>query len=277
MPHNKIAKLGLIAGKGTYPRLLAEGARAQGVEHLVVLAFRGETARTTVKPADQVEWLRLGSLDELLQACRKHNLTHVVMAGQLTPVSLFRVRLDSAMRALLADLPQKNAHTIFGALVKQLENMGITVLPASEFMDAHIPSETGVLTGCQPAASALSDIEIGREVARVTSGLEIGQTVVVKDGTILAVEAFEGTDKAIRRAGRLGGPGSVVVKVAKPGHDMRFDIPVIGERTLRVMRRAGAKTLAVPAGRAVMLEKEKLITMADDLGIAVVVFDTEGT
>lgn len=276
MPQNKIAKLGLIAGKGVYPRLMAEGARAQGVEHLVVLAFRGETARATVQPADEVEWLRLGSLDELLHACRKHNITHVAMAGQLTPVSLFRVRLDSAMRDLLASLPQKNAHTIFGALVTQLESMGITVLPASEFMEAHIPQEPGVITVCQPSVDALADLEIGREVARVTSGLEIGQTVVIKEGVILAVEAFEGTDQAIRRAGKLGGPGAVVVKVAKPGHDMRFDIPVIGDKTLRVMRCAGAKSLAVPAGRAVMLEKEKLLRKADDYGIAVVVFDAEG-
>lgn len=269
MSEEKTETLGLIAGKGVYPRLLAESAKKQGVKRLVVLAFRGETARATLQYADEVCRLRLGNLAELLSACRRYELRHVVMAGQLTPTSLFRIRLDSAMRELLGRLPQKNAHSIFGAIVDELEGLGIKVLPASEFMEAHMPA-AGVLTRRKPTAAELADIALGREVARATSELEIGQTVVIKSGTVLAVEAFEGTDKAIRRAGRLGGAGCVVVKVAKPGHDMRFDIPVIGERTLRSMRRARASALAVDAGRAILLEKEKLITRADKQGVAII-------
>jgi UDP-2,3-diacylglucosamine hydrolase len=246
MPEENTDTLGLIAGKGTYPRLLAQSAKEQGVRKLVILAFRGETARETVKYADKTVWLRLGSLTELLDACRNHSLSKVVMAGQLTPTSLFRVRLDSAMRELLAGLAQKNAHSIFGAIVQKLESTGIAVLPASEYMESHMPA-AGTLTRRAPDETELADIELGRKVAHATSGLEIGQTVVIKTGTILAVEAFEGTDQAILRAGKLGGPGCVVVKVAKQGHDMRFDIPVIGDAHAALnaagsRRRAGGRS-----------------------------------
>jgi UDP-2,3-diacylglucosamine hydrolase len=179
------------------------------------------------------------------------------------------VRMDAPMLRLLGRLPARNAETIFGAVGEELRALGISLRPASLFMEHAMPA-AGRLGGRDPTAGEQADIELGFRVAKTTSGLEIGQTVVVKGGTILAVEAFEGTDEAIRRGGELGGPGAVVVKTAKSGHDMRFDIPVVGENTLRALRKIRAAALAVEAGRTILLDREALVTAADDMGLAFV-------
>ncbi|MBN1556737.1 MAG: LpxI family protein, partial [Lentisphaerae bacterium] len=150
--------------------------------------------------------------------------------------------------------------------------IGITLMPASMFMESHMPA-AGLLSQRSPSAGQQKDIELGLRLAKATSALDIGQTVVVKQGTILAVEAFEGTDETLKRAGRLGGPGAVVVKTAKPGHDMRFDIPVIGLHTLTWLKRIKAAVLAVEAGRAILLEREKIIAAADAMQLALTVLD----
>ena len=246
--------LALIAGKGAYPRLLAESARTQGVQRLVAIAFRGETDSAIRHVVDETHWLHVGQLTRLLDTLKLTGVRHAVMAGQITPTNLFRVRMDRAMFDLLRSLPQRNAETIFGAVATALHTVGVELLPALAFMEAHMPA-AGNLSARAPTTVELSDIALGQTVARTTSGLDIGQTVVIKQGTILAVEAFEGTDETIARAGKLGGAGIVVVKIAKPGHDMRFDIPVIGDRTLRLLRKVKAGALAVEAGRAILLER----------------------
>ncbi len=261
----------LIAGNGAYPRLLAESARTHGVRRLCVVAFRGETDPAVARLADEACWLRLGQIGALLDALRRFQCPHAVMAGQITPTALFRVRMDRAALDLLRRLPARNAETIFGAIAAEMHAIGVTLLPASSFMQAHMPA-AGSLSRRAPDAREQADIALGVKVARATSGLDIGQTVVVKEGTVLAVEAFEGTDNAIRRAGKLGGPGSVVVKLAKQGHDMRFDIPVVGTNTLRVLKRIRASALAVEAGRAILLEREKLAGLADRQNLAVFAF-----
>lgn len=267
MPSSSADALLIIAGRGVYPRLLAESARAQGVARIAAVAFKGETDRRLAAVVDEIYWLNLGRLGAVLDACRTSQIQTVVMAGQITPTHLFRLRLDAPMRALLAALPERNAHTIFGAVCDELRAAGLELMEAHRFMESAMPAP-GPLAGPAPDERATADVDLGLRVAKATSGLDIGQTVVVKAGTVLAVEAFEGTDATIVRAGRLGGPGSVVVKVAKQGHDMRFDIPVVGERTIRKLRRAQAAVLAVEAHRTILLDKDKVIAAAARYGIS---------
>ncbi|MCU0857567.1 MAG: LpxI family protein [Pontiellaceae bacterium] len=264
--------LALIAGRDDYPLLLARFARACGVKRIVALAFKGETRRDIADVADRVVWLHAGSLDALLDALRQSGAPCAVMAGQINPKNLFFVRMDAALRTLLKNLPVKNAHTIFGAITAEIEKTGVRLLPASSFMQDCMPC-AGLLTARAPDARELNDIAVGRRVIKETSHLDIGQTVVVKEGMVLAVEAFEGTDQAIRRGGKLGGRGAVVVKVPKAGHDMRFDIPVIGKWTLRSLKKAKATCLAIEAGGAILLQKEELITQANALGLAITVLE----
>ncbi len=266
--------LALIAGRADYPLLLARAARAHGVKRIFAVAFKGETRREIAQVADEVVWLHVGSLGALLNTLKKNGAKHAVMAGQINPKNLFCVRMDKVLLDLLKSLPVKNAHTIFGGITAEIEKTGVKLLPASSFMQDYMPA-AGLLTARAPDARELNDIAIGRRVIKETSHLDIGQTVVVKEGMILAVEAFEGTDKAIRRGGKLGGRGAVVVKVPKHGHDMRFDIPVIGKWTLRSLKKSKASCLAIEAGGAILLHKEELVAQADAMGLAVTVLEAQ--
>lgn len=261
-------KLVIIAGKGAYPRILAESARAEGVARILVLAFKGETNRVIEQFADEVRWVPVGRLSEFLDVLRDFGADQAVMAGQITPTALFRLRPDKAMFNLLAKLEKRNAETIFGAVGEEMRKIGVELKPASLFMRSAMPA-AGPLTGRAPNEREERDIALGLEVAKTTSGLDIGQTVVVKEGTILAVEAFEGTDRAILRAGKIGGAGGVVVKVAKRGHDMRFDIPVIGMKSLKSFKKAGISALAIEAGRTILLEREKIVASANKMNLAI--------
>lgn len=262
----------IIAGRGAYPLELASSARHQGVRRLSVIAFRGETDRAMARHADDVAWIYIGQLRAFLEAVKKTGAACAVMAGQIAPGNLFNLRPDREALALLASLKLRNAETIFGAIGGELGKIGVQLLPASRFMERAMP-ETGLLTRRAPDAREQADIAFGRRISDATSALDIGQTVVVKEGTVLAVEAFEGTDEAIRRAGRLGGPGAVVVKAAKRGHDMRFDIPVIGRRTIKSLRKARASALAIEAGRSILLEREAVLEEANRAGLCIVVFE----
>lgn len=270
VPHHLL----LIAGSGLYPRLLAESARRQGVRRLSLIAFPGETDRALWRLADDVHVVRVGALKELLEAVGAIGATDAVMAGQISPISLFRSRPDAATMELLRSLPARNARTIFGALVARLGELGVQVHPAYRFMEDAMP-DPGLLSQRAPDERESEDLALGRRVAKATSALEVGQTVVVKEGVVLAVEAFEGTDAAIRRGGALGGPGAVVVKTARTGHDLRYDIPVIGARTMRVLRRARVCALAVEAGRTILLERDRLIEEANRMNLAWVAFRSD--
>ncbi|MFH1477365.1 MAG: UDP-2,3-diacylglucosamine diphosphatase LpxI [Verrucomicrobiota bacterium] len=268
-------KLGIIAGRGAYPRILAEGARKQGVRQVVAVAFCGETDPRLEKAADQVVWLHVGQLDAMLEAFRQHGITRAVMAGQIAPSNLFHVRLDSRALAILARLKNRNAKTIFGAIGDELRAIGIELLPAYRFMEDAMPAP-GLLSRRALTERERLDVELGLQAAKATSALEIGQTVVVKEGVILAVEAFEGTDATLLRAGKLGGKGAVVVKVARQGHDMRYDIPVIGLRTLAMLKKIKAAVLAVEARRTILLEKGQIIEEADKQKLAFIAVEVEG-
>ena len=264
--------LALIAGKGAYPLLLARSARDQGVKRIFAIAFKRETDPAIEQLVDEVKWIHVGKLRSMLSLLKESGISQAVMAGQITPSNLFHLRPDLDTVQLLASLKVKNAESIFGAIACRLSEVGVTLEPASLYMESAMPN-SGLLSKRAPNDRERVDIQLGANVAKATSELDVGQTVVVKEGTVLAVEAFEGTDETIRRAGRVGGRDAVVVKVAKRGHDMRFDIPVVGLRTLKMLKRIRASVLAVEADRTILLEKEKIIDEADRLGLCLMAVD----
>lgn len=261
-------KLIVIAGGGSYPRLVVEGAKKAGVERVDVLAVKGSTERATCKAADGVHRIALGGIAEGIRWMGEQGYGGAILAGQINPLSLFRGKFDDEVKRWLAELPVKNAHSIFGKLIEKIEAAGVTVLPASLYMDEHIPG-VGALTRRTLSDGEKSDVKHAVDVARDVGRHDIGQTVMVRSGMVLAVEAFEGTNAAIKRGGKLAGKGSVVFKAAREGHDMRFDIPVVGLKTLKKMKKAGATALAFQAGRLVLLDRAEVISFADRHGIAI--------
>ncbi len=258
----------VIAGSGAYPRFVVEGAKRAGVKRVDVLAVKGSTERATCKVADSVHWIALGEIAAAIRHLGTCGYDGAILAGQVNPLSLFRGRFDDEVKLWLSELPVKNAHSIFGKLIEKIESSGVPVLPASLFMDDCIPLE-GVLTERGFTQEEASDVAHAENVVRDIGRHDIGQTVMVRSGMVLAVEAFEGTNAAIKRGGRLAGRGSVVFKAARVGHDMRFDIPVVGLKTLQVMKRAGATALAFHAGRLVLLDRERVLEFANRNGMAI--------
>jgi len=263
----------IIAGRQAYPAMLAKAAREAGVKRIVVLGFKGETSRDVLPLADEVIWANLGAMKPFLDKLESIGIKQCVMVGQIAPHNLFHLRYDKLAREMMASLPGKNAHTIFGAIVEAIESRGITVLPGNTFMECYTP-DAGQLSRRAPTERERADVALGLKLVKGTSEFEIGQTVAIKDRIIIAVEAFEGTNQTIKRAGRVGKAGTVIVKVPKEGHDMRFDIPVVGVKTFRVMKKAKVSCLAVEAGKTILLEKEKLIALADQLDMAFMAIET---
>ena len=261
-------KLIVVAGAGSYPRLIVEGAKAASVEKVDVLAVRGSTDRATMRAGDHVHVEGVGRTLSGVKWVAENGYDGAIMAGQINPLSLFRTTFDADTRRMLSELPVKCAHTIYGRLVEEFEKRGVKMLPASCYMDGHLPG-VGTITARGPDERELKDAERGAIVVRDMGRHDVGQTVLVKDGMVLAVEAFEGTNAAIRRAGKLGGKGAVLVKGAREGHDMRFDIPVVGLKTLKTMKKAGVTVLAFQAGRLVLLDREEVVDYANRHGIAI--------
>ena len=266
-------KLIIIAGWGSYPRLLIEGAKRAGVRQMDVVAIKGSTDRATWRAADNVHWITLGGIADGIRWCGANGYQGAFLAGQVNPLSLFRGRFDPEVKSWLAELPVKNAHTIFGKLTEKFADVGVPILPASYFMDDQMPG-VGVLTNRGLTESERSDVEHAMQIAEDMGEHDVGQTVMVKSGMVLAVEAFEGTNAAIKRGGKLGRGGGVVFKAARKGHDMRFDIPVVGLKTLKVIKKAGATALAFQAGRLVLLDRESVIAYANAHNIAIVGVDS---
>lgn len=265
---NPIEPLLLIAGSGDYPRLVTESARAAGVRRISLVAFEGETSPEVEKLADEVFRMKVGQLGKLLDAAKKSGATNALMAGQIAPGNLFDLRPDLRALVILARLKVRNAETLFGAVASELASAGVELLPATTFLDEHIAG-TGHIAGPRPKPRLIGDLEFGFRIAKESSRLDIGQTVVVKNGTVLAVEAFEGTNEAILRGGRLGRGGSAMVKVSKPGQDIRFDVPVVGTKTLEAAGEAKVRAIGVEAGATLLLDRAKVARAADDLGIAI--------
>lgn len=258
---NPIESLFLISGSGDYPRLVIEAARAAGVRRIVLAVFEGETSAELEPLADEVHRMKVGQLGKLLDAAKKSGATDALMAGQIAPGNLFNLRPDLRALVLLARLKQRNAETLFGAVAAELASVGVPLLPATTFLDEQMAGK-GLLCGPRLKPRHIADLEFGFRIAKETSRLDIGQTVVVKNGTILAVEAFEGTNEAIRRGGLLGRGGSSMVKVAKPGQDMRFDVPVVGTKTIETAAAAKIHSIGVEAGATILLDRKRVAEVA---------------
>jgi UDP-2,3-diacylglucosamine hydrolase len=257
-----IDTIGIIAGNRSLPLAFAEQARAQGVKRLVAIAFEDETNPALARVVDDLVWLRVGQLSKMIAALKERGVAHCVMLGQIAPRNLFAVRPDLRAVAMLMRLRERNAHTIFGALADELKKDGITLIEPTPWLGPLMPP-AGFLLGPRLTDLRKADIIFGFRVAREISRLEIGQMVVVKEGTVLAVEGFEGTDQCLRRGGELsGGKGAVAVKVAKEKHDLRFDIPCVGAQTLETCAAAGISTLVFEAGRTLLLERDCVEALA---------------
>jgi DUF1009 family protein len=259
----------IIAGNGRFPFLVLDAARDRGVEPLVV-AIKEEAFPELEKNAREIEWLSLGEVARLLELLTERGVNKVVLAGQVKHVQLFSsIKPDGVVEQTLNGMERKNTDALIGAFVSMLEGRGIHVVDSTLFLKPLL-ADAGVMTGRAPDESELADIDYGREIAKRIAGLDIGQTIVVAERACVAIEAMEGTDAAIERAAGLSnGKPLVVVKVSKPQQDMRFDVPVAGVRTIRVMQRANARVLAVDAGRTLLFEREQLIEEANQAGIAV--------
>jgi UDP-2,3-diacylglucosamine hydrolase len=261
--------LALIAGNGRFPFLAARGARRAG-RSVIALAIKEEAAPELAAEVDEIHWLSLGQLGKAIDVMHRSGVREAVMAGQVKHRQIFSgIVPDLKLVGLLARLAFQNTDSLIGAVADALGREGITLLPSTAFLGDELATE-GPMTRRAPTKDEERDVEYGERVARVLAGMDLGQTAVVKDRAAVALEAMEGTDETIRRAGRIAGPGATVVKVSKPGQDMRFDVPVAGPGTLDAMREAGARVLAVDAGRTLLIDREDFLRRADEAGIAVV-------
>ena len=262
---------GLIAGSRSLPLLFARQARAMGVKRLVAVAFENETDPALASLVDEIIWLRVGQLSKMIAAFTDRGVHHCVMLGQIAPKNLFDLRPDFRAMALLLKLKEKNAHTLFGAIADELKKEGVELIEATPWLRPLMPG-AGVQLGAALTPAQQADVDFGFRIAKEISRLDIGQLVVVKNGTVLAVEGFEGADKCLARGGELAGKdgGAIAVKVAKEQHDMRFDVPCIGTKTIETCAAARIAVLAVEAGRTLLLEREAMETLATKQRVSIV-------
>jgi len=261
-------QLAIIAGNGVYPRVLARRARAAGVRKILALAFEGETDAELGQHVDEIRWLRVGQLNRMLSTLRDARITKAIMAGQIAPRNLFDLHPDWRALLLLAKMRQCNAESIFRAIAGELDKIGVALLPATTFLEDFLAGK-GLIAGPKLSRREKSDIDLGWDIAQKIAALDIGQTVIVKNGTVLAIEGFDGTNETIRRGGALGQGGAVMIKVAKLDQDMRFDVPVIGPETISAALEAKIRVIALEAGRTLLLEKEEVIRAAQSAKISV--------
>ena len=269
LPQAPLHALGIIAGNGVYPRLLADGARRAGVEKIVAAAFTNETDPVLERHVNVLEWMRVGQLGRFLKFFRSQGIQHAIMAGQIGPKNLFDLRPDLKALMLLGKLKQRNAESIFGAIADELARIDIDLLPATTFLEDSL-AQLGVIAGPKLSPREEHDVEIGWNVAKEIARLDIGQTIIIKNGTIVAVEGLEGTNEAIKRGGMLAREDAVMIKVSEPNQDMRFDVPVIGVETVRIAAESGVRVIAVEAGKTLLLERDAVIALANGSNMSVV-------
>ena len=265
-----VNRIGLLAGNGRFPIIFAESARKKGVE-VIAIGINEETSKELEKFVNKIYWLGVGELEKLLGILKEENIRSIVMAGQVRHKLLFdnNIKIDKKMQLLLGGLRNKKTDSIIGAVARLLEFKGIKVLSSITFLSDYLPQK-GVLTSKLPDERVLKDIDFGRRIAKAIAGLDIGQSIVVKDRVVLAVESIEGTDEAIRRAERYGKDGIVVIKVTKPRQDMRFDVPVIGPDTIRLLKEVKASCLSIEAQKTLIIDKQETLRLAEEAGISIV-------
>ncbi len=262
-------KLGIISGKGILPCILAKEARKKG--YYVLMIALDPIADNIDGCADEVKRVNVGQLGSLIKTLKDAGIEETIMAGKVSKSLLYKGNIQPDLRAIkvLFKLKDRKDDTILQAITDELESEGIRLLKTTAFAEDILMPE-GVLTDRKPDKSEKKDIRFGYMIAKEIGRLDIGQTVVVKDRAVMAIEAIEGTDEAIRRGGRLAGEGAVVVKVAKPQQDMRYDVPVVGLDTLKAMIEVKARVLAVESGQAIILQDQEIISLANANGISIV-------
>jgi UDP-2,3-diacylglucosamine hydrolase len=268
---NNFDCIGIIAGNRSLPLEFARQARAQGVSRLVAVGFENETDPGLQQLVDELVWVKVGQLSRMIKAFTDRGVKHCIMAGQIAPRNLYEVRPDLRAMGVLFRLKERNAHTIFGAIADELHKDGVELIEATPWLKPLMPGK-GFRIGPALSKEQQEDIEFGFRIGKEISRLEIGQLVVVKSGTVLAVEGFEGTDKCLARGGELAGKdgGAVAVKVAREKHDLRFDIPCLGPRTIETCAAAGFAALAFEAGTSLLLEQDTCERLANKNKISVV-------
>jgi DUF1009 family protein len=261
--------LGIIAGNGVYPRLLADAARKAGVEKIVAAAFTSETDPELKEHVQLIEWMRVGQLNRLLKFFSQNKVHHAIMAGQIAPKNLFDFRPDWKALLLLGKLKRRNAESIFAAIADELINVDVDLLPATTFLEDCLAS-VGLFAGPKLSRREEEDVDLGWKIAKEIARLNIGQTIIVKNGTVVAVEAFEGTNEAIKRGGTLARKDAVMIKVAKPNQDMRFDVPVIGVETIRIATAAKLRVIAIESCKTLLLERDAIVDFAERSKISLI-------
>lgn len=265
--------IGIIAGRGIFPATFVEAARKRGVR-VVMAAFKGETEPRLEQEVEVLEWFRVGQLVKMIKFFQREDVRECVMIGQISPDRLFDLRPDLRLIGILARLKERNAESLFGAVADELGKGGIKVLPSTTFLEDNLPGP-GPVFGPGLNEAGIEDAAFGMRIAKEVSRLDIGQSVVVREGTVLAVEAFEGTNKCIRRGGELGkGKKVKLVKVAKPEQDLRFDVPVVGPHTIEACKEAGVSAVVIEAGRTLVLGMEEVKSLCDEHGISLHAHDS---
>ncbi len=262
-------KIGLIAGNGKFPFLFTRAAKDQGYR-IVAAGVVGDTSPLLFFMADKLTYFKVGELKKLFAYFKANDVKEIIMAGQVNPDNLFNpsVVLDDEFQALAQALRDRKTDTIFGAVADRLEKEGMALLDSTFLLKKYLAPK-GTLTKRGPSVSELADIEFGFTIAKLMGGIDIGQTVVVKEKAIVAIEAMEGTDRAIERGGKIAHGGAVVVKTSKPKQDSRFDVPVIGPRTIETMIKVKAALLCVEAGKTLIIDYEKVVELANKNNICI--------
>lgn len=263
-------KIGLIAGNRKFPIIFSQAAKKRGY-YLVAIAIKNDTSSSLKKYVDKIYWLGLNEFRRLSEIFKNEGVTKVAMAGQISPRRLFsrEVQKDPVLQGLLSSIKDKKAETIFKAVAERLKSFGLEVIDSTTFLEDFLPKE-GMLTERQLSPLQSEDVSFGLSIAKKVAHLDIGQTIAVKDKAVVAVEALEGTDNLIHRAGRIAGKGFVMIKVSKPGQDMRFDIPVVGLNTIKSLIRAGGSCLAIEAGKTLFIDREESVDLAKRKGLAII-------
>jgi hypothetical protein len=263
-------KIGLIAGNKKFPLLFAASAQKKGCK-IIAVAIKGDTSPRLKKIVDKIYWLRLSEFQRMFDIFKEEAVEGVVMAGQISPHRLFSKEAQTSpqLKQILDTLKDKKADTLFGAVAKMLEAAGLVLLDSTTFIEEYLPKK-GTLTKQEPDFNTWEDVYFGLSLAKAVANLDIGQTVAVKSKTIVAVEAFEGTDNLIRRAGKIVRGKVVIVKVSKPKQDMRFDIPVIGLNTIKNLVKSKCRCLAFEAGKTLFIDRQESLQLADRQGISIV-------
>jgi DUF1009 family protein len=262
-------KYGLIAGNGQFPFLVVDGAREQGVS-LAVVAIKEETDPRIDEVAENVTWVGIGQLGKMISFLKENGVTQVFMAGQVKHVQIFSGAMpDMRMVKMLWNLPRRNTDALIGGVAAELAKEGIELIDSTHFIKDQLAAE-GVLTKRQPSDIEMENVEYGLHIADEIARLDLGQTIVVRGKACVAIEAMEGTDATIRRAGELANGKLTVVKVAKPDQDMRFDVPVVGVPTVQAMIEAGATCLSITAGKTLIFDRHETLALADEHKISIV-------